>query len=101
MNSTTGDAEKYFVSIQTNFVKIKDLRQQIEIAKCSSEYDAAYRDERNRLEELFKSSAVSFDEFYDVVVRRLVECIRVMADKRISVLMKGGLQREKDLRVAQ
>ena len=101
MNSTTGDTEKYFASIQTNFVKIKDLRRQIEIAKCGSKSDPAYLDEKSRLEELFKSGTVSFDEFDDVVVRRLVECIRVMADKRISVLMKGGLQREKDLRVAQ
>lgn len=92
MNSTTGDAEKYFVSIQTNFVKIKDLRQQIKIAKCGSESDAAYRDEKSRLEELFKSGTISFDEFDDVVVRRLVECIRVMADKRITIVLKGGVK---------
>lgn len=94
MNSTTGDTEKYYASIQTNFVKIKDLRQQIEIAKCGSGSDAAYNNERNRLEELFKSGTVSFDEFDDVVVRRLVECIRVMADKLICVAIKGGMQME-------
>lgn len=40
------------------------------------------------MEELFKSGTVSFDEFDDVVVRRLVECIWVMADKRINVVLK-------------
>lgn len=35
-----------------------------------------------------------FKEYDDVVIRRLVECIRVLKDKRIIVVLKGGLQAE-------
>ena len=38
--------------------------------------------------------AISFDVFDDIVIRRLVECIRVMKDRKIVVILKGGLQAE-------
>lgn len=33
----------------------------------------------------------------EVTVRRLVEYIRVMADKRIIVILKGGMQIEENI----
>ena len=47
-----------------------------------------------RLDELFANADLSFDHFDDVVIRRLVECIRVMKDGRIVVTLKGGLHAE-------
>lgn len=94
INMTTGDSERYFSSIQIIFAKIKDLRQQIETLKCSSQHDLATNNEVSQLSDLLKKENVSFNEFDDVVIRRLVECIRVMPDKRICVAIKGGMQME-------
>ena len=94
VSTTTGDTEKYYELIQINFDRVRDLRQQIEFARCRAQTDAAVNDEVNRLTHLFDSENVSFEEFDDVIIRRLVECIRVMADKRICVAIKGGMQME-------
>ena len=95
VSTTTGDTEKYYELIQINFDRVRNLRQQIEFARCRAQTDAAVNDEVNRLTHLFDSENVSFEEFDDVIIRRLVECIRVMADKRIIIVLKGGLQGEK------
>ena len=97
INTTTGDTEKYFVLIQTNFAKIKDLRQQIEILKCSLQHEIATNNEVSQLTDLLNKENVLFDEFDDVVIRRLVECIRVTPDKRICVALKGEMQRERQI----
>lgn len=44
--------------------------------------------------EVFQQEQIGFSHFDDVVIRRLVECIRVMKDKKIVVVLKGGLQAE-------
>ena len=44
--------------------------------------------------EVFQCEQIGFTEFDDVVIRRLVECIRVMKDKKIVVVLKGGMQAE-------
>lgn len=40
---------------------------------------------------------VSFNEYDDVIVRRLIECIRVLKENRIIVVLKGGFQAEENL----
>ncbi len=95
VSKTTGDTEKYYELIQINFDRVRDLRQQIEFARCRAQTDAAVNDEVNRLTHLFDSENVSFEEFDDVIIRRLVECIRVMPKDRVILTTKGGLQIER------
>ena len=95
VSTTTGDTEKYYELIQINFDRVRDLRQQIEFARCRAQTDAAVNDEVNRLTQLFDSENVSFEEFDDVIIRRLVECIRVMAKDRVILTTKGELQIER------
>ena len=95
VNKTTGDTEKYYELIQINFDRVRDLRQQIEFSRCRAQTDAAVNDEVNRLTQLFDSENVSFEEFDDVIIRRLVECIRVMPKDRVILTTKGGLQIER------
>ena len=70
------------------------LRQQLETEKCKVQVDGQQSALLERMTAMFSSDSISFDEYDDVVVRRLVECIRVMKDKRIVVVLKGGLQTE-------
>ena len=43
------------------------------------------------------SDNADFTEYNDTMVRRLVEYIRVMKDKTIIIVLKGGLQIEEKL----
>lgn len=36
-------------------------------------------------------SADSFTDYDDTIVRRLVECVKVMPDRTIEVIFKGGI----------
>lgn len=53
--------------------------------------------EFERLEKMFADTDVSFNEYDDVIVRRLIECIRVLKENRIIVVLKGGFQAEENL----
>ena len=64
------------------------------IIKKSAIFDDGFNNEFNRIISMFRDTDVSFDEFDDVVIRRLVECIRVMKDRRIVVVLNGGLSAE-------
>ena len=48
--------------------------------------------------EIFQYGDIGFDEYDDVVIRRLVECVRVMKEKKIVVVLKGGLQAEESVK---
>ena len=94
MGTTGGDTEKYMIAIEENFKKVKDLRDQLEIAKCQQGHGSEIGIEMKRFMEVFQQEQIGFSHFDDVVIRRLVECIRVMKDKKIVVVLKGGLQAE-------
>jgi len=34
----------------------------------------------------------NFTEFDDTIARRIIECIRVMGDKTIAIIIKGGYE---------
>ena len=94
MGRTDGNTDKYLVEIETNFAKIKALRNELDILKNSERISEEMNSEFKRILLMFQNTNVSFNEFDDVVVRRLVECIRVMKDRRIVVVLKGGLSAE-------
>lgn len=94
MSTTGGDSTKCMVAIEENFKKVKDLRAQLEIVKCKQGNRVEVSVEMERFMEVFQCEQIGFTEFDDVVIRRLVECIRVMKDKKIVVVLKGGMQAE-------
>ena len=97
MNTTGGETGKYMSAIEDNFKRIKALRRQIETEKCRMDTDAGTQAELKQIIEMIRTDFISFERFDDVIVRRLVECIRVMKDKRIILVLKGGLQVEEYL----
>jgi len=94
MNKTEGDTDKYLIEIENKFSQIKALRNELELIKKSTIFDDGFNNDFNRIISMFRDTDISFDEFDDVVIRRLVECIRVMKDRRIVVVLKGGLSAE-------
>ena len=60
-------------------------------------YQVMINSELERIEKMFSSTEVSFSEYDDVVVRRLIECIRVEKESKIIVVLKGGMQTEENL----
>lgn len=52
------------------------------IVKISVESDITINSELERFEKMFFDTDVSFNEYDDVIVRRLIECIRVLKEIR-------------------
>lgn len=73
------------------------MREKLNIAKESMKSDETVNSEIERMEKMFTDANISFNEYDDVVVRRLVECIRVMKNNKIIVSFKGGLQVEEKI----
>lgn len=93
MEKTDGDTERYLAEIENNFAKIKALRNELDILNKSA-MDNDTNEEFDRIITMFRDTDTSFEKFDDIVIRRLVECIRVMKDRRIVVVLKGGLSAE-------
>lgn len=94
MGLTSGDTDRFLNEIKNNFEQVKILREKLQIAKISAESDLTINSELERLEKMFADTDVSFNEYDDVIVRRLIECIRVMEGNNIIVVLKGGVQTE-------
>ena len=97
LNKTSGDTERILDQIKNNFEQIKILREKLNIAKESMKSDETVNSEIERMEKMFTDANISFNEYDDVVVRRLIECIRVMKGNKIIVILKGGMQVEENL----
>ena len=97
MGSTSGDTDRFLNEIKNNFEEVKILREKLQIAKISAESDLTINSELERFEKMFSDTDVSFNEYDDVIVRRLIECIRVMKGNKIIVILKGGFQAEENL----
>ena len=97
MGKTDGDTDKYLIEIENKYAQIKALRQKLEIVQQASKLDDEMNDEYNRIISLFESEYCNFEQYDDVVIRRLVESIRVMKNKKIVVVLKGGISAEETI----
>ena len=97
LNKTSGDTERILDQIKNNFEQIKILREKLNIVKESMKSDETVNSEIERMEKMFTDANISFNEYDDVVVRRLIECIRVMKGNKIIVILKGGMQVEEKI----
>lgn len=97
MGKTDGDTDKYLIEIENKYAQIKSLRQKLEIVQQASKLDDEMNDEYTRIISLFESEDCKFEQYDDVVIRRLVESIRVMKNKKIVVVLKGGISAEETI----
>ena len=89
-SQTGGSTEMHEAELQKIFEKIRVLREQRELAVQQAKENEAETSEIQRITRLISSGNISFDEFSDVTVHHLIECIRVMKDKTIEILFKDG-----------
>ncbi len=87
-----GNAEKYEVEIARLYAEITELRQQLSQAQRMMQDSIRANEAITRAAEWLEKNEIVFDVYDDVVVRRLVDTIRVNDDDTITVILKGGIE---------
>ena len=95
---TEGNPERYEVELKKMFDQLVILRGKLDLAKSQASQSDSVNAEVARIMDILKQTDMSFTEFDDVTVRRLVECIQVCGNHKIIVTLKGGYQAEEELR---
>ena len=95
---TEGNSERYEVELKKMFDQLVALRGQLDLAKGQASQSDTVNAEVARIMEILKHTDMSFTEFDDVTVRRLIDCIQVCGNQKILVTLKGGYQAEEELR---
>lgn len=98
MSKTEGSTELYEKALGELFEQLVALRTQYEKAKAQAEQSETVNAEVQRILNLLHNTEISFTEYDDLTVRRLVECIQVCGKEKIIVTLKGGYQAEEELR---
>lgn len=84
--------DKYEEEIVAMYMEIKNLREQFDVAKAQMQTDTVANEEVTRIVEMLKNEGTSFNEYDDVIVHRLIECIRVYSSGKITIVLKGGYE---------
>ena len=98
MSKTEGSTELYEKALSELFEQLVALRTKYEQARAQSEHSESVNAEVQRILNILKTTEISFTEYDDLTVRRLVECIQVCGKEKIIVTLKGGYQAEEELR---
>lgn len=94
---TEGDKSKYLNEVEKIFAKVKILREQLELLEASTVISCANDFERNKISEIFETMNFEIVEYDDLLVRRLIECIKIMGDKTVNIIFKGGMEIKESL----
>lgn len=96
-SKTKGDKTKYEQAINDVSNQIVILREQLSLAKEKLNSNQVVKLELERIKKILEEENNPFEEYDEVIVRRIVEYIRVMSDKRIELILKGGLLIEENI----
>ena len=96
---TGGDKERYFDEISKLYLQITALRE--EKKKIQIQIDAQEETEKEikRINKLLEGFDISFGEFDDIVVRRIIDCIKVVNNEELQIIVKGGLEIKEKIHV--
>lgn len=94
---TEGDKSKYLDEVEKIFAKVKILREQLELLEASTVESSTSDFEKNKISEIFENMNFEIVEYDDLLVRRLIECIKIMGDKTVTIIFKGGLEIKESL----
>ena len=95
--NSTGDGKRFMEEIKSLSEQIVVLREQLEAVQGRLKSNERVSEEIENIKNFLSSDNADFTEYNDTMVRRLVEYIRVMKDKTIIIVLKGGLQIEEKL----
>ena len=94
---SNGDPKRFRDMISELCRQMTALRQELELTKAKLESNEQVSAEIERIKNVLSDETMRFNEYDEVTVRRLVEYIRVMADGKIIVVLKGGMSIEEDI----
>ena len=89
---TEGDKSMYLDEVEKIFAKVKVLREQLEMLEASSVESGSGDSEKDRITKIFEKMNLEIVEYDDLLVRRLIECIKIMSDKTVVIIFKGGIE---------
>lgn len=87
-----GDKSMYLDEVEKIFAKVKVLREQLEMLEASSVGSGSGDSEKDRITKIFEKMNLEIVEYDDLLVRRLIECIKIMSDKTVVIIFKGGIE---------
>lgn len=88
---SNGDPKRFHDMISQLCRQMTALRQELELVKAKITNKENVSVEIERIKNMLSDDNMKFNEFDDTTIRRLVEYIRVMADNKIIVVLKGGM----------
>lgn len=95
--TTEGDKTKYFEEVEKIFAKVKVLREQLDVLEASHSPSETNRSKVDRISDALEKIDFTLCEYDDLIVRRTIECIKVMSDKTIVIIFKGGYETTESL----
>lgn len=90
--NTEGDKERYYNEISKLYSQITALREEKKKIRVQMDAQAEAEQEIKRINSLLENCDMSFDEFDDIVIRRIIDCIRVIDNNELLIIVKGGLE---------
>lgn len=94
---SNGDPKRFREMISELCRQMTALRQELELTKARLESNEKVSVEIERIKNILYDETIRFNEYDETTVRRLIEYIRVMADDRIIVVLKGGMSIEEKI----
>lgn len=94
---TEGNTDRFEKEIRKLSDRLCILREQLELAKQRIAANNTVQKETERLKKALADTAVTFSRYDDVTARRLIECIRVLKDGKLRIILKGGLKIEETI----
>ena len=67
------------------------MRSQLEVARTQTQASEKVNQEIESIKMFLADTEINFSEYNEIVVRKLIECIRVMPDGNLVIVLKGGM----------
>lgn len=96
---TEGDKERYFDEISKLYLQITALREEKKKIQIQMDTQEETEKEIKRINKLLEGFDISFTEFDDIVVRRIIDCIKVVNNEELQIIVKGGLEIKEKIHV--
>ena len=90
-SKTEGDVSRFLEGIGQLNQQLVVLREQLAQAKKQSSACEAMTADVERIKKMLSDDTIRFDEYDDMYVRALVDCIKVNTDDTLTIVIKGGL----------
>ena len=94
---TEGDTEKFEVEIRKISDQLCAMRSQLEVARSQTQASEKVNQEIDSIKAFLADTEINFLEYNEIVVRKLIECIRVMPDRKLVIVLKGGITIEEQI----